>query len=85
METPSLTDIRSVCRFAAVQLFLIHFECMILALEAIIDDSTDRAEAAEAVGLSVQLQEFAFLFFLQVFNSVLGLTSPCLILHRQSN
>ena len=39
-----------------------------MALETIIDKSTDRAEAAEAVGLSAQLQEFAFLFFLQVFN-----------------
>ena len=46
-----------------------------MALETIIDNSTDRAEAAEAVGLSVQLQEFSFLF-LQVFNCVLGLTKP---------
>ena len=76
MEIPSLSDTRWVCRFAAVQLFLNRFECLILALETIIDDSTDRAEAAEAVGLSVQLQEFSFLFFLQVFNCVLGLTKP---------
>ena len=60
METPSLNDTRWVCCFAAVQLFLNHFECLILALETIIDDSTDRAEA---VGLSVQLQEFGFLLF----------------------
>ena len=73
MEIPSLSDTRWVCRFSAVQLFLHRFECLILALVAIIDDSTDRAEA---VGLSAQLQEFAFLFFLQVFNSVLGLTKP---------
>ena len=76
MEIPSLSDTRWVCHFAAVQLFLNRFECLILALETIIDDSTDRAEAAEAVGLSVQLQEFSFLFFLQVFNCVLGLTKP---------
>ena len=76
MEIPSLSDTRWVCRFAAVQLFLNRFECLILALETIIDDSTDRAEAAEAVGLSVQLQEFGFLLFLQVFNCVLGLTKP---------
>ena len=63
MEIPSLSDTRWVCQFSAVQLFLHRFECLILALEAIIDDSTDRAEAAEAVGLSAQLQEFAFLFF----------------------
>ena len=62
--------------FAAVQLFLNHFERLILALETITDDSTDRAEAAEAVGLSVQLQEFGFLLFLQVFNCILGLTKP---------
>lgn len=76
MEIPSLSDTRWECRFAAVQLFLNRFESLILALETIIDDSTDRAEAAEAVGLSVQLQEFSFLFFLQVFNCILGLTKP---------
>ena len=62
MEIPSLSDSRWVCRFAAVQLFLYCFECLILALETITDDSTDRAKAAEAVGLSVQLQEFGLFF-----------------------
>jgi hypothetical protein len=52
MEIPSLSDTRWVCRFAAVQLFLNRFESLILALETVINDSTDRAEAAEAVGLS---------------------------------
>ena len=78
MEIPSLSHTRWVCRFSAIQLFLSCFECLNLALETIIVDSTDRAEA---VGLSAQLQEFAFLFFLQVFNSVLGLTNP-LILYK---
>ena len=70
MEIPSLSDTRWVCQFSPVQLFLNCFECLILALETTINDS------AEAVGLSTKLQEFAFLFFLQVFNSVLGLTKP---------
>ena len=47
-----------------------------MALGTIIHNFTDRAEAAESVGLSVQLQEFSFLFFLKVFNCVLRLTKP---------
>ena len=76
MEIPSLSDTRWVCCHAAVQLFLNRYECLILVLESIIDLSTDRSEAAEAVGLSIQLQEFSFVFFLQVFDCVLGLTKP---------
>ena len=53
-----------------------RYECLILVLESIIDLSTDRSEAAEAVGLSIQLQEFSFVFFLQVFDCVLGLMKP---------
>lgn len=60
MEIPSLSDTRWVCRFVAVQLFLNRFEGLILALETTIDNSTDRAEAAESVGLSVQLQSILF-------------------------
>lgn len=76
MEIPSLSDTRWVCRYAAIQVFLNRFECLILALEVIVDESKDRSEAAEAVGLSVQLQEFSFLLFLQVFYCVLGVTKP---------
>ena len=76
MEIPSLSDTRWVCRYAAVQLFLNRYECLILALESIVDESTDRSEAAEAVGLLAQLQEFSFIFFLQAFDCVLGLTKP---------
>ena len=76
MEIPSLSDTRWVCRYVAVQLFLNRYECLILALESIIDESTDRSEAAEAVGLLAQLQEFSFIFFLKAFNCVLGLTKP---------
>lgn len=72
MEIPSLSDTRWVWRLAAIQLFLNRFECIILALETIIDDYTDIAKASEAVGLSVYLQEFAFLFFCKCLNMFLA-------------
>ena len=45
------------------------------ALEEVIENSSDRTEAAEATGILAQIQKF-FLILLTTFDSILGLTKP---------
>ena len=83
MEIPSLSDTRWVCHFAPVQLFLNRFECIISALKTIIDDSTDRAEAAEAVGYNYK--SLLFYSFSKCLSVFLALQNPHPIVYKQSN
>ena len=76
LEIPKLSDTRWVCRYVAVHLYLVRYECIVDALEGIVEDSRDRVEAAEATGLSCQLQNLSFVLLLCVFKDVLGVTKP---------
>ena len=70
MEIPKISDTRWVCRYAAVRLFKERYKSLIQAFEAIIEDSYDGCERAEAIGLLRQLQNFQFILLLQVFNDI---------------
>ena len=76
MEIPSLCDTRWVCRHSAVHLFKVRYRYLIEALEEIIDNSRNRCEAAEAIGLFSQMKQFSFLILLQTFQNLLGVTKP---------
>ena len=76
MEIPRLSDTRWVCRFVAVQLYKARYVCLIDALDDFAENSRDRSEAAEAIGLYSQLRHFSFLLLLHVFDDVLGVTKP---------
>lgn len=69
MEISSLSDTRWVCCHAAVQLFLNRYECLISALESIIDQQ-------KLLACPYSCKSFLLYFFLQVFHCVLGLTKP---------
>lgn len=47
----------------AVNMFKSRYDCLMEALEEVIDSSRDRTEAAEARGILTQIQRFSFLLF----------------------
>lgn len=74
MEIPKISDTRWVCRYAAVRLFKERYKSLIQAFEAIVNNSHDGCERAEAIGLVTQLQNFQFIVLLWVFSDILGVT-----------
>ena len=53
-----------------------RYGCLVEALEEVIENSSDRTEAAEATGILAQIQKFSFVVLLTTFDSILGLTKP---------
>jgi hypothetical protein len=76
LEIPQLSDTRWACRYFAVNLYKSRYDCLVEALEEVIENSNDRTEAAEATGILAQIQKFSFLILLTTFDSILGLTKP---------
>ena len=76
LEIPQLSDTRWACRYLAVNLYKSRYTCLIEALEEVIENGSDRTEAAEATGILAQIQKFSFLVLLTTFDSILGLTKP---------
>ena len=75
LEIPQLSDTRWACRYMAVHLLQIRYECL---LEAVgnIETSRDCSAVAESHGLMMQLKSLTFLAILCIFEEVLGLTKP---------
>ena len=67
---------RWACRYLAVNLYKSRYGCLVEALEHVIENSSDRTVAAEAIGILAQIQKFSFLILLTTFDSILGLTKP---------
>uniref|UniRef100_A0A1X7U5U3 TTF-type domain-containing protein n=1 Tax=Amphimedon queenslandica TaxID=400682 RepID=A0A1X7U5U3_AMPQE len=76
LEIPQLSDTRWACRYFAVNMFKSRYDCLVEALDEIIDKSRDGIEAAEARGILSQIQCFSFLVLLMTFDGILGLTKP---------
>ena len=81
LEIPQLSDTRWSCRYFAVNLFKLRYECLVEALEEVIDNSSDRTEAAEATGILAQIHSFSFLVFVTTFDCI---PNPSLMLFRQN-
>lgn len=64
------------CCYLAVNLYKSRYGCLVETLEEVIENSSDRTEAAEATGILAQIQKFSFLILLTTFDSILGLTKP---------
>lgn len=66
---------RWACCYLAVNLYKSRYGCLVEALEHVIENSSDKTEAAVATGILAQIQKFSFLV-LTTFDSILGLTKP---------
>ena len=73
LKVPQLSDTRWACRYLAVNMYRSRYGCLVEALEEVIENSSDRTEAA---GILAQIQKFSFLILLTTFDSILGLTKP---------
>ena len=76
LEIPRLSDTRWVCRYAAVNLFQSRYDCLVEVFDQIVENSSDRVEAAEAMGLLTQIQKCKFVVLLSIFQDILGVTKP---------
>ena len=61
--------------YRSVAKILVRYDC-ILAVLSVVQESSDREEAAEATGLKNQLESFPFIFSLHVIHEVLAVINP---------
>ena len=54
---------------------LVRYDCILIVL-SVVQESSDREEAAEATGLKNQLESFPFIFSLHVIHEVLAVINP---------
>jgi hAT family C-terminal dimerisation region len=74
LKMPQQSDTRWVCKYVGVQYFQKRFASVVKALDDL-SQSSNKKEAAEARGLLLQFQSFDMVFFLNVFEFVLGITN----------